>query len=625
MNRTVSTEDLPYHRVMSQVSGSQNSSDSSTAELTTSLARIERLHAAIRDIRYNQPLEALSLLEQSLELSQRAGYLEGEACSLLLAGLTRAQLGATALALALEERGLRCFERASADAAQPRSGELRLALSIIFSLRGRLEEAYLTLIELIEIAREQRNRLWEAYALHDMALTFQSFGDAPAALEYMFECVKIQREAEDKPADIAFSLINLGTMYLGQNEISRGVACFDEALQLSRGIGDTSSEARALLNLAEARHRRREDELAQASCLHAQALYEQINDSPNVGACHDFLCRLRATQGKPAEALAHFERATPLVTPDLSPEAAGRRKILLVRLQLMLNPEHDTEEILGGLQAALETSRQTGTKPLEQEALLGLADFYESRQEFELALTYFKAAREVERALFNDASDRLAKSLSIQFETERVTQNAASQRERNLELQNLNAALERSDAEKAALLEKLQQHNLQLERLSQRDPLTGLYNRRALEERFQALHERVRLHGQPLCVAVADIDHFKQVNDRHSHGVGDEVLRVIAQIMLEACRGADLVSRHGGEEFVMILPDTGAEQGVSVCERIRGAVERFDWERVQPGLRVTISLGMVCAQDASDLRGLLAGADERMYAAKRAGRNRVVT
>jgi diguanylate cyclase (GGDEF)-like protein len=158
------------------------------------------------------------------------------------------------------------------------------------------------------------------------------------------------------------------------------------------------------------------------------------------------------------------------------------------------------------------------------------------------------------------------------------------------------------------------------------DSLTGLANRRALDARLELELERSRRSGQPLSVLMVDIDHFKHINDRHGHAAGDAVLRRLAGILREEIRGIDLAARYGGEEFVLLLPATASAAAYAVAERIRQAVAREVFvvpdERT---LRVQVSIGIACFPD-DDPEGdhLLQRADEALYAAKGAGRNRVM-
>lgn len=189
--------------------------------------------------------------------------------------------------------------------------------------------------------------------------------------------------------------------------------------------------------------------------------------------------------------------------------------------------------------------------------------------------------------------------------------------------------LERTNEEKAKLLVQVKEQSEAYEKLSKEDALTGLANRRELM-RFLSLElERTRRSERALCVVLADLDQFKAVNDEFSHAAGDEVLRLVGQILQNGCRAIDMVSRYGGEEFAIVLPDTGIAEARQLCERLRGDVEKYAWHTIRPSLSVTMSFGIAAAvftapaSAAINHDKLLDAADAELYNAKRAGRNRV--
>ncbi|WP_083656305.1 diguanylate cyclase [Mongoliimonas terrestris] len=159
----------------------------------------------------------------------------------------------------------------------------------------------------------------------------------------------------------------------------------------------------------------------------------------------------------------------------------------------------------------------------------------------------------------------------------------------------------------------------QLARSAYEDPLTGLGNRRLLEHRIATLRADPRL--QTYAIAIGDVDHFKSVNDRFSHQIGDKVLAVVGGILARSVRNGDLAVRWGGEEFVILF---NARIGTRRLEAVRRAVEAWDWSTVAPGLAVTISFGIAPWPTSDPFDKALALADQRLYAAKAAGRNRVV-
>jgi diguanylate cyclase (GGDEF)-like protein len=173
--------------------------------------------------------------------------------------------------------------------------------------------------------------------------------------------------------------------------------------------------------------------------------------------------------------------------------------------------------------------------------------------------------------------------------------------------------------------EVLEQRTAELHRETLEDPLTGLANRRHVDATLPLLIERSRGQLQPLALAMADLDHFKLVNDRHGHAVGDEVLRTVARLFGDKTRARDLLGRWGGEEFVLVFVDTPADTALEICERLRSAVQAYPWRQISPGLEVTLSLGLTHAQATDNALELVERADAALYEAKRLGRNRLVS
>jgi two-component system, cell cycle response regulator len=176
------------------------------------------------------------------------------------------------------------------------------------------------------------------------------------------------------------------------------------------------------------------------------------------------------------------------------------------------------------------------------------------------------------------------------------------------------------------LQDRLQQNYQRSLSLALTDELTGLYNRRYLFAHLDELIERINQGGTSAAILLFDIDHFKRVNDTHGHAVGDDVLRELAARTAKSVRSVDLVARLGGEEFIVVMPETDVASAAEVAERLRLAVanEPFTVRGTGKKFTVTVSIGVATGEASDDRERLLQRADKALYGAKTAGRDRVI-
>jgi diguanylate cyclase (GGDEF)-like protein len=163
-----------------------------------------------------------------------------------------------------------------------------------------------------------------------------------------------------------------------------------------------------------------------------------------------------------------------------------------------------------------------------------------------------------------------------------------------------------------------------LRKMATTDPLTQLPNRRSLTQAVQREEERIKRNKAPLSFVLCDVDHFKRVNDQHGHEMGDTVLKLVGQVLAEAMRNADFVARWGGEEFLAMLPETGADEAAGVAERLRQRVENLHMGTGGEPLRLSMTFGVATLREGETAEHAINRADAALYQGKHAGRNRVV-
>ena len=233
----------------------------------------------------------------------------------------------------------------------------------------------------------------------------------------------------------------------------------------------------------------------------------------------------------------------------------------------------------------------------------------------EEAYDALQRACELERQAFRELSQ-------VQLSLERATLEAREARRHSDLLTAKNRQLAEAHTELERRANELETLHAQLREQAERDPLTGVHNRRYLARELERLsHDR---KAGRMSLAVLDVDHFKTINDRFGHAAGDQVLIRIARLLCDHLRESDSIIRSGGEEFIILMPSTDAKAATACCERIRRAVNTEVWSSVADGLSVTASLGVATTEDPNDLEAVIRIADQRLYEAKRTGRDRVV-
>jgi diguanylate cyclase (GGDEF)-like protein len=245
-------------------------------------------------------------------------------------------------------------------------------------------------------------------------------------------------------------------------------------------------------------------------------------------------------------------------------------------------------EGLAQLRAALDAFETLGARDQVARVLRVLSQAHEALGELSEALACVRKAGAIEQRLKSEEIETRARALSTRRR-----------------------------------LDQARQETERYRRLAMEDSLTGLANRRQLDERLEGLVRDAVKSGHVVSVALADVDHFKGINDRFSHAVGDEVLRCVGEILRAHCRLGDLAGRYGGEEFMLVFRNLEMRAANEICERIRRAVEGWDWMSIHPQLRVTMSMGLASSASFDNTQGMVDAADHWLYEAKHHGRNQI--
>jgi diguanylate cyclase (GGDEF)-like protein len=472
---------------------------------------------------------------------------------------------------------------------------------------GEHEDALRLLTEGAELGRTLNDQVLVRDCLNFQAAVYASLGDFETASRFAEDAYRLSQHLQDAAGQV-YGLMNLGVLYYELGRFEQALETHLEALEKSRAVMDDARELNALVNVGNAYTglQRFHDavsvfeealHLAESRGLHERKSLILVNLGEALGHL-----------GRVNEALEVLERARLLIGPNGPRE--GLAHCLLNEGAIYLQG-NQPDRALSVLTEGLHEVTAIGSKSLQGRFHQELARTYKLLGNPAWALEHFETFHRLEREVRDLEAERRLRAFSAQHETEKARAEAEIERLRNVEL--------------AQALEALETKSRELERLVIQDPLTDLYNRRHLEAALRTEFVHAKQSGWPLPVALVDVDDFKNINDQFSHQVGDAVLVAVAQLLRAQTRTSDIVARYGGEEFAVVLPRLTMDQAHTVCERLREVVEAHDWAQIHPDLRVTISIGLASETTLENFERLLSAADARMYKAKRAGKNRVVS
>jgi diguanylate cyclase (GGDEF)-like protein len=573
-------------------------------------ARIDALADEAWHIRSSEQERSATLANEALRLAEAADYPVGVA--LALRAVAHHEFYFHSDFDRAEAQLRRALELIDAAGEMRGRADLLISLGSVHRRRGRHTEAMRLYLTSLDLKRAESDRIGEAATLSCMGAVYHLLGDYGRALEHHHASLRLREEMEDV-AGSGHSLINLGVTHGSLGEPERAIEYMLRALTIHER-GDPQSAAICLVNLGNAYADLGEDDRALEYLETAAARLAQLGDSADQASCLSDVGRIYERRGEDERALACYLASLELI---LRTGAWIYQSETLMRLGALRVRMGDVERGLANLHAALESAEAQSARRDVYAAHEALAQAYEATGDTARALEHHRAFHAVWREVYGSETNQRIQNAVVQAEVRQTQREAEILREKN-------EALTRADEEKARLLAILQEQAAELERQTREDALTGVSNRRHLDALLAAEWERALRFGRALTVAMADIDHFKQINDRFSHAAGDEVLRTVARMLRENTRGVDAVARYGGEEFCLVLVETAAEDAARLCERLRALLEDYDWASIRPGLSVTVSIGVAGLHEGADAPdALLAAADVRLYAAKHAGRNRV--
>jgi diguanylate cyclase (GGDEF)-like protein len=473
---------------------------------------------------------------------------------------------------------------------------LSLSLANIYAMPEALEYA----LEALEWAEFLADFNKQVRLLNIIGNAYSTLGLAEDALENWQHALELCVVHPD-PELSDLILSNLATIYTDKGNFEQALALYNECLPGVRARGNLEDEANLLNSIAstyvhysEHDPSRRKHYLEQAKgTLEASlALYRQIEEPADEVYAWSTLVEWSIAAGELDIALEVLPR---VIEQCRRVGQVGLEGSLWVHWGEVCQAQGDFDTALLHLNRGLASTQATAMRSQEFEAQLKLSQLHERMGNYLQALEHHKCYYALSESLRSEQVLRKMQVFQMRHEQVKSRQEADFQRRRVMEL----------------------------EELSQRDQLTGLYNRRYLEVEAAAQVSQALANKSPLSIVLVDVDHFKRINDTFSHHVGDKVLRTLAHLLEKERLEREFCVRYGGEEFVVVLPGLDLDQTLERCEDLRRQIETFDWDQIAPGLRLTVSIGFCNDLILNNHEEMLHCADFFLYEAKRAGRNRV--
>jgi two-component system cell cycle response regulator len=451
---------------------------------------------------------------------------------------------------------------------------------------GETEDGARIMREVKRWAEENDRPSLLALAHRQLSALFRRVGDPALMLEHAVAAVDLLDEEADDVVR-ADHLLGLADALGASGSFEESINRYHEAARLVERCGDRYLQLAVLNNLAYTQYEAGQPERAVAT---AERLRAEAAARGLPLRTHD-----ADTIARAYTAVGRYDEAATVIEPFCAAPESG-----------------DCDGPVMALLALTEVRRLAGDFDAAQSALDRACELVDK---YRLTGRTIETLREQAELFAARGAYRNAFETYREFHRAEVELRAL---ERESRAHTLNAIFEAAEARRSS------DH---FRELSGRDPLTGLHNRRHLDNQLGRLLDGVRADGTVVTVGLVDLDHFKRINDTQSHAVGDEVLRQVAALLQEAVEGVDdgLAARMGGEEFLLLLPGLDRSAAVALLDRLRRRIAEYRWSTVQDGVLVTASIGVASAPEDEVERGaLIAHADSNLYAAKRAGRNRVV-
>jgi diguanylate cyclase (GGDEF)-like protein len=470
--------------------------------------------------------------------------------------------------------------------------------------------------------------------LNNLGLVYFKMGNLEEALAAHQRSLSL-KETRGNRAGIAKSLTNIGIIHrnLGHGQIA--LECHQKSLDYYREVDDRRGVSQCLLNIGLVHEDLGNHDQALDFQRKALKIKQQIKDYYGMSICYSNIGDILLMNHEPESALENYHKALAIVEELWDKWQISHLSLVIAEASIQLNRFEDAEVFL---EQGLKIAREIDSKDQIAEYFLQYSQFYELKGNFSEALAQYREYISVRDSRLAEKHLQTMRELRTGFDIEKRSleaklslERAENERIRNGELVNRNIDLVKTNLRLLEANELIQKQHRELsevydrlEQLARFDPLTNLANRRFFHERVVMEKERAERTGKSFILILADIDNFRSINDQYGHDIGDYVLVAIGQTFKEALRKQDFIARWGGEEIIVLLPETNIDGGAVVAEKLRDAVASRKFFADGTEFPVTMTFGYCVYHGGVSISECIKKADEAVLVGKQTGKNRCV-
>jgi diguanylate cyclase (GGDEF)-like protein len=508
--------------------------------------------------------------------------------------------------------------------------------------RGQIDVALDYFSRSIEHLKQTPVNTKLAGAYSNVALIYYAKGNYNQALEFMFQALRLYETAGDAGGQ-GVILNALGNVYSKLADTARARENFEKALEIARKTGNKQLIVGCLVNIGEIHSKQRDWDRARECLDRALPVARELGSRDFISVCLNNIGDVMREKGKTEEALRYYLESLKIFeTMNARPRMAVSY-LNIGRLYLKTGNPAEAERYL---LKAFDLARDVQERSIQKDAAEVLNALYAQQGNFRRAYEFQRAYSEITEQIFSKENYEKITTLQTAYQAEKQGQEIELLKKQS-EIKELEVKRQRlwlgliatglvllaclafvlfnRYQLKAKTTAELEAAYGRMSQLAQHDELTGLYNRRSANECIEIEMVRMGRTNRPFSLILLDVDDFKFINDTYGHDCGDLVLKSLADLLRSQVRAADVAARWGGDEFIVILPETSHEGAVILAEKLQAAVDALRLRYDSREVLFTVTLGVSFYDKLGAPSECLRSADEALYTGKRAGKNKVVS